>query len=59
MHNREPFPENETHKLEDFEILISARLAPDLVTINKRKRTFRMVNFAVPADHKEKLKESY
>ena len=44
--------ENETHKLPwDFEIqtdhLISAR-RPDLVIVNKKKRTNRIVDFAVP-----------
>ena len=38
--------------------LISAR-RPALITINKRKkRTYRIVDFAVPADHRVKLKES-
>ena len=52
---------NNTHKLLwDFDIhtdhLISAR-RPDLIIINKMKRTCKIVNFAVPADHKIKLKE--
>ena len=52
---------NETHKLPwDFEIQtnhqISAR-RPDLIIINKKKRTCRIVDFAVPADHRVKLKE--
>ena len=37
--------------------LISAR-QPDLIIINKKKRTCRIVDFAVPADHRIKLKES-
>ena len=50
-----------THKLlRDFDIqtdhLISARW-PDLIIINKKERTFRIVDFAVPADHRVKLKE--
>ena len=50
------------HKLlRDFETqtdhLLSAR-RPDLAIINKKKRTCRIVDFAVPADHREKLKES-
>ena len=63
MHNPESVQENETHKfLWDFEIqtdyLISARL-PDLILVNKKKkRTCRIVNFAFPADHRVKLKES-
>ena len=44
----------------DFEIqtdhLILAR-RPDLVIVNK-KRTYRIVDFAVPVEHKEKQKES-
>ena len=58
MHNLKSILENETHKLLwDFEIqmdhLISAR-RPDLVIINKEKkrRTCRIVDFAVPVDHK-------
>ena len=44
----------------DFEIQtyhqISAR-RPDLIKINKKKRTCSIVDFAVPADHRIKLKE--
>ena len=36
--------------------LISAR-KPDLIIINKKKRTCKIVDFAVPVDHKIKLKE--
>ena len=36
--------------------LISAR-RPDLIIINKNKRTCKIVDFAVPADHRIKLKE--
>ena len=62
MHTRVSALENETHKLLwDFEIqmdhLISAR-RPDLVIINKKKRTCRIVDFAVPADHRVNLKEN-
>ena len=62
MHNLESVLENETHKLFwDFQIqmdyLISAR-RPDLVIINKKMSTCRIVDFAVPADHRVKLKES-
>ena len=64
MHNPEPVLENETHKLLwDFDIqtdhLISAR-RPDLIIINKKKKKkkiCKIVDFAVPADHKIKLKE--
>ena len=49
------------HKLLwDFNIqtdhVILAR-RPDLIIINKKKRTCKIVNFAVPADHRIKLKE--
>ena len=62
MHNPESVQENETHNLLwDFEIqtdhLISTR-RPDLLIASKKKRTFRIVNFAVPADPRLKLKES-
>ena len=67
MHNPESILENETHKiLWDFEIqtdnLMLAR-RPDLVIVNKKekkkeKKTFRIVDFAVPTEHRVKLKES-
>ena len=67
MHNLESVQKNKTHKVSwDFEIqmdhLISAR-RPNLVVVNnnnnkKKKRTYRRVDFAVPADHRVKLKES-
>ena len=58
MHNPEPVHENDTHKLLwDFDIqtdhLISAR-RPDQ---QKKKRICKIVDFAVPADHRIKLKE--
>ena len=61
MHNPAPVLEDNTHKpLWDFDIhtdhLISAR-RPDLIIINKKKRTCKIVDFAVPADHRIKLKE--
>ena len=37
-------------------IIISAR-KPDLIIINKKKRTCKIIDFAVPADHIIKLKE--
>ena len=60
-HNADSLLENETHKLLwDFEIqtghLIPARWL-DLVMINKKMWTFRIVDFAVSADHRVKLKE--
>ena len=62
MSNPESVQENENYKiLRDFWIqtdhLISARLS-DLVIVNKNKRTCRIVDFAVLADHRVKLKES-
>ena len=62
MHNPAPVLENDTHELLwDFDIhtdhLISAR-RPDLMIINKKKRTCKIVNFAILADHRIKLKES-
>ena len=67
MHNTGSAQENETHKLYcDFEMqtdhLISAR-RPDPVIVKKKKkkkkkkRNCRIVDFAVPSDHKIKLKE--
>ena len=63
MHNPAPVLENDTHKLLwDFNIqtdhLIPAR-RPDLIIINKKKKKkiCKIVDFAVPADHRIKLKE--
>ena len=66
MHNPAPVQENDTKKLMwDFDIqtdhLISAR-RPDLITINnkkkkKKKKICKIVDFAVPADHRIKPKE--
>ena len=62
MRNPAPVLENDTHKvLWDFDMqtdhLISAR-RPDLIIINKKKmRTCKIVDFAVLADHRIKLKE--
>ena len=62
MHNPAPVLENDSHKLLwDFNIqtdhLIPAR-RPDLIVIDKRKRICKIVDFAVPADHRINLKES-
>ena len=64
MHNPASVLENNTHKLLwDFDIhtdhLISTR-RPDLLITNnnKKKRSCKIVDFAVPADHRIKLKES-
>ena len=58
MHNPAPLQENDTHKL--LWDLISAR-RPDLIIINKKKKnpqkTCKTDDFAVPADHRIKLKE--
>ena len=61
MHNPAPVLENATHKLQwglniQTDHLISGR-RPDLIIIKKKKRTCKIVNFAVPADHRIKLKE--
>ena len=61
MHNPAPVLENAVHKLLwEFNIqtdhFIPAR-RPDLKIINKKKRTCKIVDFAVPADHRIKLKE--
>ena len=62
MHNPTFVLENEMHKLPwDFDIqmdhLILARRT-DLIIINKKKRTCKIVDFTVSADHRVKLKES-
>ena len=61
MHNPEAVLQNETYKLLwDFEIQTDHQIMarrPDLIIINKN-RTCRIVDFAVPADHGVKLKES-
>ena len=64
MHNPVAVLENDTHKLLcDFDIQIDHRISariPDLTIINnkkKRERTCEIVEFAVPADHRIKLKE--
>ena len=61
IHNPESVLDNDTQKLLwDFEIqtnsLISAR-RPDLIIINKKERTSRIVDFGVPVDHRVELKE--
>ena len=62
MHNQASVLENNTHKLlwdlnKQTDHLISAR-KPDLIIINKKKeRICKIVDFAVPADHRIKLKE--
>ena len=54
MHNPESVLENETHKL----LWGSETRRPDLViSNNNNKRTYRIVEIAVPVDHQVKLKE--
>ena len=62
MHNPTPVLDNDTRNiLWDFDIqtdnLISAK-RPDLITINNKKKICKIVDFAVPADQRIKLKES-
>ena len=62
MHDPASVLENDIHKfLYDFDVqtdlLISTR-RPDHIIINKKKRTWKIVDFAVPADYRIKLKES-
>ena len=61
MHNPAPVLEDDAHKLLwDFDIhtdqIISARKL-DLIIIYKKKRICKIVDFAVPAYHRIKLKE--
>ena len=60
MDNPESVLENEMHKLLwNFKIQTDHQILtrwPDLI-IMKKRRTCRIVNFAVPADHRVKLKE--
>ena len=61
MHNPAPILKNDTHNfLWDFGIhtdhLITAR-RPDLIITNKKNRTCKIVDFAVSADRRIKLKE--
>ena len=62
MHNPSPVLENATHKLLwDFNIqtdhLIPARRPESIINKHKKKRTCKIVDFAVTADHRIKLKE--
>ena len=62
MHNPASVLENDTRKLLwDFDIQTEHRISarrPDLITINKtKKRICKIVDLAVPADHRIKLKE--
>ena len=62
MHNPTPVLENDMHKLLwDFNIqtdlLIPARRLDLIIIKKKKKRTCKIVDFAVPADYRVKLKE--
>ena len=62
MHNPESLLQNEIHKiLKNFKIrtyyLVPVR-RPDLVLINKEKRTCHQLDFGVLTDQKVKVKES-
>ena len=68
MHNPAGIPENDTHKLQwDFDIqtdlLISDTrlyliiIYPNQKKKKKKKRICKIADFAVPADHRIKLKE--
>ena len=60
MHNPESVLESETYQLLwDFKIQTDPRISarrPDVVIVNKKK-TCRIVDFAVPKDNRVKLKE--
>ena len=62
MHKPEYVLENGSHKLLwEFEKQINHPISarrPEQVIVNKKKRTCQIVDFAIPADHKVKLKES-
>ena len=61
MHNPAPVLENNTHKLLwNFNIQTDHQIParrPDLIIINKKKRTCKIVDFAVPGDHRINLRE--
>ena len=61
MQNPEPVLENETQKiLWDFDRQTDHRIVArqsKLVIVNKKQRTYRIVNFNVSVDHRVKLKE--
>ena len=59
IHNPESILENETHQLLwDFEIQTDHLIEPYKNQQQQKKRTGRIVKFAIPADHRVKLKES-
>ena len=63
MHNQESVMKNETSKVFILNFMIQTGhlivpRRPNLVIVNKKNRTCRIVDFAVPVDHRIKLKES-
>ena len=62
MHNPESILENEIHKiLWPFKIQMDHQISakrPDQVIVYNKKRTCQIVDFAIPADHRVKLKKS-
>ena len=62
MYKLESVQENETLKIFwDFDIQPDHRIPdrrPDLMLINKKKRTFELIGFSIPVDHAVKIKES-
>ena len=63
MHNPAAILENETHKLLwDFNIqtdhLIPTRRSDLIIISKKKKKTCKIVDFVIPADHRVKLKKS-
>ena len=62
MHNPASVIENDSHKLLwDFNIQMDHQIParrPDLIIINKRKRICKIVDVAVPPDHRINLNES-
>ena len=61
MWKPEPVRENESHNIfRNFEIktdLLMSFRRPDLVLFNKEKRTCHLINFALSADHRKKIKK--
>ena len=59
MHNPESVQGNEMHKtLRDFEIQTDHLILARPCDSQKKKRTSQIVDFAIPADYRVKLKES-
>ena len=59
MHNPESVLENDSSGILRYKRITSSRLRlPDITIINIKERTYRIVDFAVSADHKLRLEES-